>query len=257
MKYISLENSFIYLNPKASNCWRVSIKSILADETDKKSYFLTKECRAEKIGEKPFSHPAESELCVVVDDHQNAYKMRDVPVLKRNEFGSHFCQFDTNTFDELRLKTSKYRKLDFSDVFYALKKRNLGNIYSKFSFEYQNKNFALFTKVEYLNFNGDLNDQNEYLQPIFGYVPILKDGKIYIGYVVKYIEKEFEGKLELKLRTNQPFINFVPYSKRFFSRIVYFLLKIYTLPIQVSGFDEVISLDNSQLEFFDVDVSQS
>ena len=256
MRFISLEDSFVYLNPKETNCWRVSVKSVLIDEKDNKSYYLTKECRAERISKYPFSHPAKSELCVVVDNKKNAYKIRDIPVLKRNDFGEHYYQRNFDTSDELQIKETLYRKLEFREVFDALKNRKLGNIYSKFSFEYQSKNYQLFTKVEYLNFNGEKNDNEEYLQPIFGYVPFLKDGNIHIGYVVKYIEKNDEGNLEFRLRTNKPFINFVPKPNRLTSKILFLLLRIITFPIKVSEFEEVISLTKSNLSFFEVCDSQ-
>ena len=104
MRFVSLEDSFVYLNPKQDNCWRVSIKSVLVDEKDNKSYYLTKECRAELIGNNPFAHQAKSELCVVVDNKKNTYKIRDIPVLKLNEFGEHYHQRNLQTSDELKLQ---------------------------------------------------------------------------------------------------------------------------------------------------------
>lgn len=68
MHFISLDNSFVYLNPKENNSWRSSIKSILVNETDKTTHYLTKEWRAETVGESPFGIRAKQELCVVVDD---------------------------------------------------------------------------------------------------------------------------------------------------------------------------------------------
>ena len=241
------------MNAWCKNCWRLSIKSALVDETDGKSYFLTKECRAELVGEKPFNRPDKHEMCVVVDNKRNTYKIRDIPVFKRNEFGAHFHEVNKDISDELLLKTTKYKKLDFSEVFTALKKRTLGDIYSKFSFTYQSKKYFIFTKVEYINFNGDLSrEENDYLQPIFGYVPFLKNGKIHLGYIAKYIERDFDGKLQLILRVNKPFIYFVSYPKRLLKKIIYFLFKIYTYPIQVSEFSETITLENSKLDFFEV-----
>lgn len=142
--------------------------------------------------------------------------------------------------------------MGFTEVFHALKNRKLGNIYSKFSFEYESKKYQLFTKVEYLNFNGEKNKNEDYLQPIFGYVPFLKNGNIHIGYVVKYVEKNNGGNLEFTLRTNKPFINFVSKPNQLAEKILFFLLRIISFPIKVSEFDEVISLPKSDLSFFEV-----
>lgn len=128
----------------------------------------------------------------------------------------------------------------------------MGNVYSKISFEYDNKRFSLFSKVEYINFNGEENKDNHYLQPVFGYVPFLKNGKIYIAYSVKYIKTESHGKLEFRLRSNRPFINFVLKPERFISRMIFSLMKILTLPIKVSEFDELVSLSKSELEFYKI-----
>ena len=57
MNFIDLDNSYIYLNDsKKDNGWRLAIKSILLDVTENTYYYLTKECMAELIGDKPFDH---------------------------------------------------------------------------------------------------------------------------------------------------------------------------------------------------------
>ena len=61
---LDLENSFIYFGCNTGNCWRASIKSTLTNVTDNKTFYLTKECRTELIGQYPFAHPAKSELCI-------------------------------------------------------------------------------------------------------------------------------------------------------------------------------------------------
>ena len=54
MNYLDLENSYIYFNTNRDNCWRTSVKSTLTNITDNKTFYLTKECRAESISQYPF-----------------------------------------------------------------------------------------------------------------------------------------------------------------------------------------------------------
>ena len=250
MRYISLDESFAYLNAKKKNSWRVSIKSVLVNETDKTSYYLTKECIAERIGANPFRHKAKSELCVVLDSEGNTYKIRDIPFFKRNEFGEHYHQRNFKTSDELRLKEASFEEVEFSKVICDLKNRKLGNLYSKFSFNYRGKKYFIFAKVEYLNFAGKNNEDEDYLQPIFGYVPFLIDGNIHIGYVVKYIEENGGGNLEIRLRANKSLSSFFPQSNRLIIKILYKVVQVITSPIKVSWFNKVVTLTESGLTFY-------
>jgi|TARA_B100000315_G_scaffold11491_1_gene11087 hypothetical protein len=93
MKYINLEKSFAFLNSHEDyiidNSTRVSIKSLLINLTDNKKYYLTKETRAVITGQYPFTHPAKSELCIIIEDKNLKYHIRNNPVLKKNDFDSH------------------------------------------------------------------------------------------------------------------------------------------------------------------------
>ena len=73
MKYINLEKSFFFVNTNKDNSWRVSIQSLLINLTDNKKYYLTKEGRAEFVGQYPFVHPAKSELCIIFEDKKLKY----------------------------------------------------------------------------------------------------------------------------------------------------------------------------------------
>ena len=92
MNFIDLENSYIYFNPNENNCCRVAIKSILLDVKENTYYYLTKECRAELIGIKPFDHKSKSELCVVVDSDKNKYLIIIIimPIVKKKIKFLHF-----------------------------------------------------------------------------------------------------------------------------------------------------------------------
>ena len=251
MNFIDLENSYIYLNPNENNCWRVAIKSILLDVKENTYYYLTKECRAELIGIKPFDHKSKSELCVVVDSDKNKYLIRDIPVFKLNEFGSHYYQTQKNSNDEILIKTCDYKNIDFINVNKKLKQRSLESLYTKFSYKYQNKEFIIFNKVEYLNFDGKKNKEQEYLQPIYGYVPFLKDNKIFISYAVRYLEKDRQGDLEFRLRSNKYIRNYKPIGVSFGTILLRKIISYLPLPIKISEFYEKISIDKSKIEFYE------
>ena len=89
MKMLDLENSYVYFNCGEVNCWRGAIKSTLTNITDNKTYYLTKECRAEIIGQYPFKHQSNSEICIIVKDKDCKYAIRDNPIFKNDDFDNH------------------------------------------------------------------------------------------------------------------------------------------------------------------------
>ena len=86
MRNVNLGKSFVFVNTNKDCCWRVSVKSLLINLTDNKKYYLTKECRAEIVGQYPFTHPNKSEICIIFEDKKIKYLIRDNPVLKKNDF---------------------------------------------------------------------------------------------------------------------------------------------------------------------------
>ena len=94
MKLIDLENSYVFCNTESDNCWRTTIKSVLHNHTKIKKFLLTKECRAEKVGQFPFTRKAKSEFCVVVEEGKFTYFIRDNPILKGNDFNNHYYQIN-------------------------------------------------------------------------------------------------------------------------------------------------------------------
>ena len=67
MKYTDFESSFAFVSLNEDCAWRLSVKSLLINLTDNKKYYLTKECRAESIGQYPFTHPAKSEMSSITE----------------------------------------------------------------------------------------------------------------------------------------------------------------------------------------------
>jgi len=254
MNILDLENSYVYFNCNTDNCWRTSIKSTLTNVTDNKTIYLTKECRAEKIGQHPFAHEAKSELCIVVKDKNCKYLIRDNPVFKNDDFDSHHYGMHSlkDYKDEVILTKAEYELLDYESVLQHLNKRTLENIYCKLDYIFQNKNYSVFSKVEYINFPGT-NVKNRkldtnYLQPIMGYVPFEKNGKIYIAYVVRYISPKLEGNLEFRLRANTKLSNFYYNDYSLKVRLKFLLLNF--LKIKASEFYERISINKSEYSFY-------
>jgi len=256
MKYIDFERSFAFVNPNKDCTWRLSVKSLLINLTDNKKYYLTKECRAESIGQYPFTHPAKSEMCIIFEDKKLKYLIRDNPVLKKNDFDNHHYQIVPikENEDKVIVTETDYDLLDYNNTLNFLKNRSLENIYCKLDYNFQNKKYSIFSKVEYLNYPGSNSKKNRefdtsFLQPIMGYVPFEKYGKIYIAYVVRYTSPKLEGNLEFRLRTNTNFSNFNYSSNSIKGKLKRFLVSLLNF-IKVSEFNLRVSIDHSKCEFF-------
>lgn len=255
MKLINLENSYYYINCNGDNCWRVSVKSSIINLTDNKTYRLTKECRAEMIGQYPFKHPAKSELCVVFDDKDKKYFIRNSSVLKKDDFITHNYKVKTQKEDGdiFFYSETEYDHLSYENTLKILKNRSSENIYCKLDYIFQNKRYSIFSKVEYLNFPGsNLRNRkldDNYLQPIIGYVPFEKDEKIYIAYAVRYISPNLDGNLEFRLRSNTSYADFVVNDNSLKRKFKYFVISFFNF-IKVSDFHYRISIKDSKCEFY-------
>ena len=206
------------------------------------------------VGQYPFAHPAKSELCIVVEDKNCKYAIRDNPVFKENDFDN--LHYDMRSLkvnkDEVILTKADYEFLDYESIFKHLNNRSLENIYCKLDYTFQNKSYSVFSKVEYINFPGsEVNNRTldtNYLQPIMGYVPFEKNGKIYIAYVVRYISPKLEGNLEFRLRANTKLSNFYYGDDGLKVRLKFLLLNF--LKIKASEFYERISINESEYSFY-------
>ena len=252
MKNLDLNNSYIYLSPKEENCWRTNIKSYLEDLSTDTKYFLTKECRAESIGKNPFIHSSKTEFCVVLNNKKNKWFIRNIPLFKRNEFGKFYYQQETSE-DEMKFNYVNLKKIDMFKVIEKLESRNLQEIYSKFHYEYQQISYSITTKVEYINFGGTKNLDLKYVQPIFGYVPFIKDKKIYLAYIVKYLDEKNEGDLEVRLRSNQNLSIYLNFTDNFLMNTIKRFISFLFGKVKISEFSERITIKKSKLEFFEIE----
>ena len=144
MNFIDLESSYVYAYPKSRDCIRLAVKSILLDVKENNYYYLTKECMAELMGMKPFDHPSKHEVCVIADSNKNSFVIRDIPVFKFDEFGPMYYETTKNADYEMHTNYCEYKNIDVKSVNQKLKQRNLQSLYTRFSYRYQNKEFAIF-----------------------------------------------------------------------------------------------------------------
>lgn len=254
MKNINFENSYAYVHSNSlTNNWRTLIKSVLEDKTKNKKFYLTKECRAEHIGLKPYYKHARTEFSPILTSENERIDIRDISIFKQDIFNRlNYTEMKGNF--ELRLKYSNYKKIDFDEIFLRLNNKQIDEIYAEFEYTIDEKQYSLFTKLDYVNFGE--NNQKNYIQPTQGYVPFLKNNKVYLAYLVKYIEKLSTGNLEFLLRDNAKISEFIWMGNR--KKLNYFILRFFVLIfdkifpfIKISGFAKRIVLSGSVVTFYE------
>ena len=237
---IDFDNSYVdFIDSK--NSWRTNIKSYL--KSDKKEYFLVKECRAELVGKNPFQHPDRYEFLSIVEENGKTHISRISSVDENKET----LQVDTPLENKLNLKHKNIKYLSLEDVNEILTSKKNINIFCEIHYEFENRKNLIITKCEYINYNIILSDI-KYCQPIMGYVLFILKNKINIAYVVKYIEKDSSGNLEFLLRKKLPLFNIHTGNKikiiikKCLNKILFFVKK--------NEFSEVIRIQNSTIKFF-------
>lgn len=258
MEYIDLDNSYVFFSSKSQNTWRSSVKSLLFDLTENKNLYLTKECRSEIIGKYPFAHDTNAEFNAILEDNSYKYVVRNTPVFRNDNDEQSYCKRKLNSrgeSDECVIKKTNYQLLEFNDIIDRLKNKLLENIYCKIDYQFENKKYSLFSKVEYINFSGNYNYKNEnYLQPIMGYIPFKKNSKVYIAYVALYVGSEENGNLEFKIRENTEIKVF--YKKNFgrIGQLKHYLLNFLNF-LKISEFSKTISINDSKCNFYKKTIS--
>ncbi len=123
MKYIDFESSYAFVRLEAECAWRISVQSLLINLTDNKKYYLTKEWRAEDIGQYPFTIKAKHETCVIFEDSKLKYLIRDNPVLKKNDFDNQHYQIIPikENADKAIITETDYDLLDYDSTLNFLK----------------------------------------------------------------------------------------------------------------------------------------
>ena len=259
MNYIDLKNSYIYLKPNSQTTSRVDIKSILEDHSTNTKYFLTKECRQEVMGPNPFDHPGKAEYCAIVNDKKERLNNRDIsPVLFpfSNKQKQQYIKYNHDIVasdDEIDLKFINYKKIESNEIINQLHNKELEDIYAKFHYQFENKSYTIFSQLEYINFIG--KDRGEYFEKDFlqltcGYVPFIKDKKVFISYLVQYISGSISGNLEFRLREHNNLKDFLPLRKNYLKILIQRIFLLAMSPIKFSEFSTYVSIQNTKIEFY-------
>lgn len=238
---IDISKSSIHFFGK-KNCWRSDIKSILSSEN--KSFFLVKECRAELIGEHPFSHPGKYEILEIVEDDKLIFIRTSIFV---NKTGNQVPDKSQLTIKKNISETS-INYLNFEEVYKIILSDKINNVYCEIEYEYEAIKYNLISKCEYVNFDNEKNN-DRYLQPILGYVPFIFKNQIRYGYAVFNDRKNKKGYLEFLLNDKTPFFNINPkinlitlFFKKIFNILLFF--------IKFNNFTKLISIKEYKIKYF-------
>ncbi len=233
-----LLNGYIINGAPESNNWLTSIQSVLNIYNNKdladSSYYLSHECRSEKIHYLKESEPGGifvdlvgktlsstrewlsythagrfyvlPRICgggVPDSDIQQAIKTyADVGINGSIIVPAHTKD---NWLSKVNCIDAKIKELSFDHVLSLCHSGeiNFNNLFTKTTFAYQQNpalQYTIFTRVQYLNFSSKLSD-NPYLQPIHGYVlmPILD--KLIDGYLAMAVNSENKQHVECIVRS--------------------------------------------------------
>ena len=242
MIMINICKSFIHFF-QVNVSWRTNIKSILS--TENKSFFLMKECRAEIIGEHPFSHPGSYEfLGIIEDDKTHFIKTSSVDANKGN------VQLNTPMKNKKYIVESNVNYLSFEKVYEIVSSGKTNNIYCKIEYEYEAIKYSLITKCEYINYNTEKKG-DKYLQPIMGYVPFILKDQLRYGYVALNVNEKKNGCLEFLL--NEKSSIFLSHSSLQQNLIRLFIKKIlnkFLFFAKRNNFTKLVSIKESKIYFF-------
>ena len=245
---INLEKSFIYIKDNdrigRKDLWRTNINSILT--TRNKKYFLTKETRAQFVGEHPFSHPHNYEFFKIIEG-DNTHIFRKYSVGKNIEkvrtIGSKEFY---STKKEITDTDIKY--LNFHEAHGLILSNSPKNIFCEINYSYENVEFNLITKCEHVIFNTS-KDGTKFLQPSFGYVPFISKNKIDFGYAVLNVKENTSGHLEFLLnQTSKIFV--INKDEKFFKSIIKKILNVILFFYFKNDFTKLISIKDSKISFY-------
>ena len=257
---INLENSFIHFTgPK--NSWRTNIKSVLKIED--KTYYLVKECRAERVAEHPF-YPQDQgdkyyELFAILQGIDTTdvrggktYFIKTSVIDDNTGFHQNGIPY---TFNQLKNKKhiveSNVNYLSFEKVNEIVSSGKTNNIYCVIEYEYEGIKYSLITKCEYINYNTEKNG-DKYLQPIMGYVPFILKNQLRYGYVVLNVNEKKNGCLEFLLNEKTAIFN-INLKKNLIKFFIKKILNILLFFMKKNDFTELICIKESKINFLSYD----
>ena len=240
-KKIHLDLSFIHFIGPKENSWRTNIKSILKSENE--SFYLVKECRAQFVGPNPFHHPDRYEfLCIVDNDSTNIIRTSPISNKKTNLKKSAKLEHKKHFIEE------KIEYLSFKKVNEIVSSNQQLNVYCEIEYEYENKNFNLITKCEFINYN--TSDNNEkYLQPIMGYVPFIFNNDLKYGYAVLFVNENQNSYLEFLLNEKTSIFT-IKKNENFINKVTKKILNLFLFFSKKNSFTKHGSIRNNKIKFF-------
>lgn len=245
MKQINLENSYVYLNPENENTWRANIRSLIQNEDTLVKYYLTKECRAESISEYPFHHPSISEFCPVISSDKSCFYLRSLPTYNSGKNYNHDYQKKLNTNFKIKLNYFDYKEVTYRKLLELLRSDTQDDFYFKLTFKYQNNNYSLFTKIDYINFSHSL----DYVQPIVGYVPFIENNHIYLAYLAFNQKKEQYVKFDVRLKKRNFPSKSVNNHKSILKKVFLKFLDLFNF-FKVEDFTSYRNIEEAQIKYF-------
>ena len=257
---INLENSFIHFCGLTNN-WRTNIKSVLRIED--KTYYLVKECRAERVAEHPF-YPQDQgdkyyELFAILQGIDTTdvrggktYFIKTSVIDDNTGFHQNGIPY---TFNQLKNKKhiveSNVNYLSFEKVNEIVSSGKTNNIYCEIEYEYEGIKYSLITKCEYINYNTEKNG-DKYLQPIMGYVPFILKNQLRYGYVVLNVNEKKNGCLEFLLNEKTAIFN-INLKKNLIKFFIKKILNILLFFMKKNDFTELICIKESKINFLSYD----
>ena len=245
MRMINIHESFIHF-VLDNNSWRTNIKSILS--TENKFFFLVKECRAEIVGEHPFSHPGSYEFLGIIEDDKTHFIRTSATDGNKGN-----VQLNDPMKNKKYIVESNVNYLSFEKVHEIVSSGKTNNIYCKIEYEYEAIKYSLITKCEYINYNTEKKG-DKYLQPIMGYVPFILKDQLRYGYVVLNVNEKKNGCLEFLLNEKSSIFHPTPpgqlklirlFIKKILNKFLFFVKK--------NNFTKLISIKESKINFFTYD----
>lgn len=219
-----IQDGFMVLNHDRKNRWTTPIECLLVrkkdGENESRSY-LGHECRAELVGEDPFSHPGGNYEHVSLCTWAGNYYIRS---------GFYSLGFKLSRKHSRKYSKETYQKIDFDfrvsctdrevhylpfeDLISLLQKDFIGGyrkIYMEITFQQSGFIYKVYTLCRYINFPNPEKEkvrnqkrhkyENEnYLQPISGYVLYEDNDHFYVAYVVAFVLDGVAKSVQFKIR---------------------------------------------------------
>lgn len=207
-----LKNGFIILNVDGPNRWWTGVQSVLARREpgaeQEQNAYLSHECRAEHVGEDPYSHPGIYEY-VAARTWSGNLALRA---------GPNLLGVKGSDADEMDRQSAAYESIDMAiDV--TCEQREVSQLtcdevrrilqtgfagghetlYMSISYRLQEIDYTLHAPCRYINFPNPETTRS-YLQPISGQVLYERGGRFFVAYVVTYIEDGSPRSLQFRVR---------------------------------------------------------